>query len=160
MKTSPVRAPADASNCRRRCKRRRRGRCGRRAQGRGEGCGARGGVARCSRAPVAHIGIRPAAARERRPRPGHPATALPLSARMLTVRAALRALSPVFPHLRTVSFAFYGSSSTARYRRFCGTMSALATVDTTQRLQALRKLMAKPEYNVQAVVIPTEDQRE
>ncbi|EIW51638.1 Creatinase/aminopeptidase [Trametes versicolor FP-101664 SS1] len=37
-------------------------------------------------------------------------------------------------------------------------MSALATVDTTQRLQALRKLMAKPEYNVQAVVIPTEDQ--
>lgn len=90
--------------------------------------------------------------------PGHRSPAL--SARMLTVRAALRALSPVFPHLRTASFAFYRTSGTARYRRFCGTMSALATVDTTQRLQALRKLMAKPEYNVQAVVIPTEDQRE
>ncbi|KAI0371389.1 Creatinase/aminopeptidase [Pilatotrama ljubarskyi] len=37
-------------------------------------------------------------------------------------------------------------------------MSAHATVDTTQRLQALREIMAKPEYNVQAVVIPTEDQ--
>ncbi|OJT08304.1 hypothetical protein TRAPUB_843 [Trametes pubescens] len=84
------------------------------------------------------------------------------SARMLRARAAFRALSPpVFcSHLRTTAFAFYGSSSTARYRRFCGTMSALATVDTTQRLQALRELMAKPEYNVQVVVIPTEDQRE
>lgn len=82
-------------------------------------------------------------------------------AAMLRVRAALRALSPVvFSHLRTTSFYYFGSSGTARYRRFCGTMSALATVDTTQRLQALRELMAKPEYNIQAVVIPTEDQRE
>ncbi|KAI0654883.1 Creatinase/aminopeptidase [Cubamyces menziesii] len=38
-------------------------------------------------------------------------------------------------------------------------MSAHATVNTTDRLRALRGLMAKPEYNVQAVVIPTEDQR-
>ncbi|KAI0674634.1 Creatinase/aminopeptidase [Trametes maxima] len=38
-------------------------------------------------------------------------------------------------------------------------MSAHATVNTTQRLQALRELMAKPEYNVQALIIPTEDQR-
>ena len=38
-------------------------------------------------------------------------------------------------------------------------MSAHATVNTTDRLRALRELMAKPEYNVQAVVIPTEDQR-
>ncbi|KAJ8482967.1 hypothetical protein ONZ51_g5020 [Trametes cubensis] len=37
-------------------------------------------------------------------------------------------------------------------------MSAHATVNTTDRLRALRELMAKPEYNVQAVVIPTEDQ--
>ncbi|KAI0634735.1 Creatinase/aminopeptidase [Trametes polyzona] len=37
-------------------------------------------------------------------------------------------------------------------------MSALGTVNTSQRLKALRDLMAKPEYNVQAVVIPTEDQ--
>ncbi|KAI0360351.1 Creatinase/aminopeptidase [Trametes cingulata] len=37
-------------------------------------------------------------------------------------------------------------------------MSAHATVDTSQRLKALREVMAKPEYNVQAVVIPTEDQ--
>ncbi|KAH9887305.1 Creatinase/aminopeptidase [Cubamyces lactineus] len=37
-------------------------------------------------------------------------------------------------------------------------MSAHATVNTTERLRALRELMEKPEYNVQAVVIPTEDQ--
>ena len=38
-------------------------------------------------------------------------------------------------------------------------MAAHATVDTSSRLQALRKLMAKPEFNVQAFVVPTEDQR-
>ncbi|KAI0691006.1 Creatinase/aminopeptidase [Cerioporus squamosus] len=37
-------------------------------------------------------------------------------------------------------------------------MAAHATVDTSSRLQALRELMAKPEYNVQAFVVPTEDQ--
>ncbi|OSD02643.1 Creatinase/aminopeptidase [Trametes coccinea BRFM310] len=35
---------------------------------------------------------------------------------------------------------------------------AHATVDTTDRLHALREQMAKQEYNVQALVIPTEDQ--
>ncbi|KAI9061629.1 Creatinase/aminopeptidase [Trametes sanguinea] len=45
----------------------------------------------------------------------------------------------------------------ARSRRF-GSAMAHATVDTTQRLHALREQMAKPEYNVQALVIPTEDQ--
>ncbi|PIL27805.1 hypothetical protein GSI_10959 [Ganoderma sinense ZZ0214-1] len=38
-------------------------------------------------------------------------------------------------------------------------MAAHATVNTSSRLQALRELMEKPEYNVQAVVVPTEDQR-
>ncbi|RPD55531.1 Creatinase/aminopeptidase [Lentinus tigrinus ALCF2SS1-7] len=37
-------------------------------------------------------------------------------------------------------------------------MAAHATVDTSSRLQALRKLMATPEINVQAFVVPTEDQ--
>ncbi|TFK83165.1 Creatinase/aminopeptidase [Polyporus arcularius HHB13444] len=37
-------------------------------------------------------------------------------------------------------------------------MAAHATVDTSSRLRALRELMAKPEYNVQAFVVPTEDQ--
>ncbi|KAI0646631.1 Creatinase/aminopeptidase [Trametes meyenii] len=51
-----------------------------------------------------------------------------------------------------------GISGTARLKRFGSTMSAHATVNTTQRLQALRELMAKPEYNVQALIVPTEDQ--
>ncbi len=38
-------------------------------------------------------------------------------------------------------------------------MAAHATVDTSSRLGALREFMVRPEYNVQAVVIPTEDQR-
>lgn len=33
------------------------------------------------------------------------------------------------------------------------------TVDTSKRLEALRTLMAKPENNVTAMVIPSEDQR-
>lgn len=36
---------------------------------------------------------------------------------------------------------------------------AAQTVDTTKRLEALRTLMAKPEHNVTAIVIPSEDQR-
>ncbi|KAK7683444.1 hypothetical protein QCA50_013276 [Cerrena zonata] len=35
---------------------------------------------------------------------------------------------------------------------------AAQTVDTTKRLEALRTLMAKPEHNVTAIVIPSEDQ--
>ncbi|EMD36821.1 hypothetical protein CERSUDRAFT_83841 [Gelatoporia subvermispora B] len=35
---------------------------------------------------------------------------------------------------------------------------ATQTVNTTQRLEALRRLMAKPEYNVNAVVVTSEDQ--
>lgn len=33
------------------------------------------------------------------------------------------------------------------------------TVDTTERLEALRRYMALPEYNIDAIVIPSEDQR-
>lgn len=36
---------------------------------------------------------------------------------------------------------------------------AAQTVDTTKRLEALRQYMSQPEYNVDAVVIPSEDQR-
>lgn len=35
---------------------------------------------------------------------------------------------------------------------------ATQTVNTTQRLQNLRQLMSRPEYNVEAVVVPSEDQ--
>ena len=40
-------------------------------------------------------------------------------------------------------------------------MGALATqtVSTTKRLEALRLLMQKPENNVNAYVVPSEDQR-
>lgn len=40
-------------------------------------------------------------------------------------------------------------------------MDAIGTqmVDTTDRLARLRKLMKKPETNVNAFVVPTEDQR-
>jgi hypothetical protein len=33
------------------------------------------------------------------------------------------------------------------------------TVNTTERLQALRKLMAQENHDVNAVIIPSEDQR-
>ncbi len=36
---------------------------------------------------------------------------------------------------------------------------ATQTVNTTKRLQALRQLMSKPENDVKAYVIPSEDQR-
>ncbi|TFY59111.1 hypothetical protein EVJ58_g5989 [Rhodofomes roseus] len=36
---------------------------------------------------------------------------------------------------------------------------ATQAVNTSERLQALRKLMSKPDYNVAAVVVPSEDQR-
>ncbi|KAH8102236.1 Creatinase/aminopeptidase [Cristinia sonorae] len=36
--------------------------------------------------------------------------------------------------------------------------SAMAPVNTTDRLKVLRDLMAKPEYDVSAIVIPTDDQ--
>ncbi|KAI0727485.1 Creatinase/aminopeptidase [Fomitopsis betulina] len=36
---------------------------------------------------------------------------------------------------------------------------ATQTVNTSERLQALRQLMSKPDYNVAAVVVPSEDQR-
>lgn len=34
------------------------------------------------------------------------------------------------------------------------------TVNTTQQLTGVRKLMAMKEYSVQALVVPSEDQRE
>ena len=71
------------------------------------------------------------------------------------------ALRPAFfpPRLRTFSARFLTTSRTPRLPRFFASMAAHATVNTSSRLQALRKLMEKPEYNVQAVVVPTEDQR-
>lgn len=33
------------------------------------------------------------------------------------------------------------------------------TVNTTKRLQALRELMGQDKYNVNALIIPSEDQR-
>ena len=36
---------------------------------------------------------------------------------------------------------------------------ATQTVNTSERLQVLRQLMSKPEYNVAAIVVPSEDQR-
>ncbi|KAI8968798.1 Creatinase/aminopeptidase [Trametes punicea] len=79
--------------------------------------------------------------------------------------AALRAVSAALFPPRLAATGAFASNRTptarprARLQRFCGTMSAHATVDTSQRLHALRELMGKPEYNVQAVVVPTEDQR-
>ncbi|THH27352.1 hypothetical protein EUX98_g6830 [Antrodiella citrinella] len=43
--------------------------------------------------------------------------------------------------------------------RFSSTMASAQPINTTNRLQALRSLMIKPEYNVSALVIPTVDQR-
>lgn len=37
--------------------------------------------------------------------------------------------------------------------------SGTRTVDTSKRLEALRLLMSQPEYDLEAVVIPSEDQR-
>ena len=71
------------------------------------------------------------------------------------------ALRPLFlpPRLRTFSALFFATSRTPRLPRFFASMAALTTVNTSARLQALRELMEKPEYNVQALVMPTEDQR-
>ncbi|KAI0777354.1 Creatinase/aminopeptidase [Trametes elegans] len=79
---------------------------------------------------------------------------------MLRARSALSVLflSPLPPRLPQTSFRLYTTTRSTRFYRYSSTMSAHATVDTSQRLHALRELMAKPEYNVQAVVIPTEDQ--
>ncbi|KAI1789426.1 Creatinase/aminopeptidase [Ganoderma leucocontextum] len=72
----------------------------------------------------------------------------------------LSALRPAFfpPRIRTFSDLFFTTSRTPRLPRFFASMAAHATVNTSSRLQALRELMEKPEYNVQAVVVPTEDQ--
>ncbi|EJF63579.1 Creatinase/aminopeptidase [Dichomitus squalens LYAD-421 SS1] len=73
-----------------------------------------------------------------------------------TLRASF---APVFsPVLRTVSAVFTTTTRKLRLRRSYASMAAHATVNTTARLQALRELMAKPEYDVQAVVVPSEDQ--
>ena len=34
------------------------------------------------------------------------------------------------------------------------------TVNTSERLASLRELMRKPEFNVKAIVVPSEDERE
>ncbi|KAH9849039.1 Creatinase/aminopeptidase [Lenzites betulinus] len=73
------------------------------------------------------------------------------------LRGVLRVvLAPLSPARSSVLHGTSGTS--ARHRRLCATMSAVGTVNTSQRLRALRELMAKPEYNVQAAVIPSEDQ--
>uniref|UniRef100_A0A5K1K3G7 Peptidase M24 domain-containing protein n=1 Tax=Ganoderma boninense TaxID=34458 RepID=A0A5K1K3G7_9APHY len=76
------------------------------------------------------------------------------------MQSAFRPAFAFFPlRLRTVSAHFFTTSRTPRLPRFFASMAAHATVNTSARLQALRELMEKPEYNVQAVVVPTEDQR-
>ena len=71
----------------------------------------------------------------------------------LRLRAPVRLLSS---SLRLLSSLLSARASLLVFRR---TMAAHATVDTSARLAALRELMAKPEHDVQALVIPTEDQR-
>ncbi|KAI0747142.1 Creatinase/aminopeptidase [Daedaleopsis nitida] len=77
---------------------------------------------------------------------------------MLHLRLRSLPLAFVPRRLVLVSFAISRTRSTLPVRRYSTTMAAHATVDTFSRLKALRELMAKPEYNVQAVVVPTEDQ--
>ncbi|OCH85295.1 Creatinase/aminopeptidase [Obba rivulosa] len=65
---------------------------------------------------------------------------------------SLRSCSRLRPaHLGSVLGRVYLTTATMGAR-------ATQTVDTTQRLETLRKLMAKPEYNVNAVVVTSEDQ--
>ena len=85
------------------------------------------------------------------------ASILDRPAQMLHLRSLPLAFVP--RRLTLISFAFSRTRSTLSVRRYSTTMAAHATVDTSSRLEALRELMAKPEYNVQAVVVPTEDQR-
>ncbi|KAI0765194.1 Creatinase/aminopeptidase [Fomes fomentarius] len=73
---------------------------------------------------------------------------------------SLRVVFPSCSHpagFRHLSLAFR-TTQASRLPRSYATMAAHATVDTSSRLGALRELMVRPEYNVQAVVIPTEDQ--
>ena len=60
--------------------------------------------------------------------------------------------------VRTFS-AFFRSPISLSAARYSSTMVGSHPVATTDRLRALRDLMAKPEYNVSALVIPTDDQR-
>ncbi len=79
----------------------------------------------------------------------------PAAARMLPALSRL----PTSSSCSLVSFAILRTAKTLRIHRFYVVMATHATVDTSSRLRALRELMAKPEYNVQAFVVPTEDQR-
>ena len=73
-------------------------------------------------------------------------------------------------HNRVITglFCLHRSSRRSPPRHFSSTtslltvMGALATqtVNTTKRLEALRLLMHKPENNISAYVVPSEDQRE
>lgn len=49
--------------------------------------------------------------------------------------------------------------SIQRFRPFTMDAAEMKTVNTTRRLRALRELMAQEKYDVNAVIIPSEDQR-
>ena len=72
----------------------------------------------------------------------------------------LRALTGLFATCRISVRASYLSVIKVR-TSLLSTMGApaLQKVDTTNRLESLRKLMKEPEYDVTAYVIPSEDQR-
>jgi hypothetical protein len=49
--------------------------------------------------------------------------------------------------------------SIQRFRPFTMATAEVQKVNTTQRLQALRELMAQEKYDVNALIVPSEDQR-
>ena len=73
----------------------------------------------------------------------------------------LRAFTGLFATFRISGYAPFSFSVVKPRPRFLSTMGApaLQKTDTTQRLEALRNLMKKPENDVTAYVIPSEDQR-
>lgn len=86
-------------------------------------------------------------------------------------RTSIRTLS--FNHLdlkmgwstfRSLSFPLFRyirrqHTSAQRFRPFTMSAAETQTVNTTHRLRALRELMAQEKHDVNAVIIPSEDQR-
>ena len=129
------------------------------ADGEDEGVKGKGGVCMGKRRSADGV-ARTAATHVSRPRAFSPRRRSRRSASPSPMRPfflSARALSSIPSYTpRIPPFALLNRSPFLTFRR---TMAAHATVDTSARLAALRALMAKPEHNVQAVVIPTEDQR-
>jgi hypothetical protein len=78
---------------------------------------------------------------------------------MLTIRRAQY-------HLTSSRLSSSSSSTSSLQSLTCSrllsnlNMAATQTVDTTQRLRALRELMKSQETSLTALVVPSEDQRE